>query len=63
MREQGKMGNWITTAEAAKILGVTDTRIRQLIYEKRLVARKLSERVWLIDVDSVDEYDRERGER
>ncbi len=34
------MSEWMTTREAAENLGVTDSRIRQLIAEKRLPAQK-----------------------
>ena len=34
------MSDWITTREAAEILNVTDSRIRQLILEKKLAAKK-----------------------
>lgn len=34
------MSDWITTGQAAELLKVTDSRIRQLIAEKRLPAQK-----------------------
>ncbi len=34
------MDKWLTTQEAAEKLGVTDSRVRQLILEGRLPAQK-----------------------
>jgi excisionase family DNA binding protein len=34
------MKDWLTTQEVAEELGVTDTRVRQLILEGRLPAQK-----------------------
>ena len=36
----GKLGDYITTAQAARILGVTMSRVRQFIMEKRLKSYK-----------------------
>jgi excisionase family DNA binding protein len=38
---------WITTAAAAKMLGITQTRVLQLIYCKSLYAEKMGG-IWLI---------------
>lgn len=47
------MSEWLTTREAAEKLGVTDSRIRQLIAEKRLPAQKFGH------VNMIDEKDLE----
>lgn len=36
----GDLGEYITAAQAAKILGVNDSRVRQLVAEKRLKSYK-----------------------
>ena len=45
----------LTTAQAARILGVTPGRIRQLIVEGRLPARKVGRdlAIWESDLDQV----------
>ena len=43
----------ISTAEAAKRLGVTDSRVRKMILSKRLKAIKVG-REWLIDPKDLD---------
>jgi excisionase family DNA binding protein len=43
----------ISTAEAAKRLGVTDSRVRKMILTKRLKAIKVG-REWLIDPKDLD---------
>lgn len=48
-------------SEAASILGVSIGRVHQLIREKRLAAIKVSERCWLIELSSIEEY--RRGDR
>lgn len=46
----------INIEEAAKILGSTTARIRQLAGAKRIKARKFSERAWAIDLASLQRY-------
>jgi len=36
----GKLGDFVTSAQAAKILGVAMSRIRQLVGEKKLTSHK-----------------------
>jgi excisionase family DNA binding protein len=43
----------ISTAEAAKRLGVTDSRVRKMILSKRLKATKFGN-VWMIDPKDLD---------
>lgn len=49
--------NTLSTTEAARILGVTRERVRQLCDEKKLKAEKLG-RDWRITPRAVDEYQR-----
>jgi excisionase family DNA binding protein len=50
------MTDWITAAEAAKILGRTRRRVLQLIHEGKLQARKMTPRLWLVYRKSVEDY-------
>ena len=43
------MANMITTAQAAKVLGVTPARVRHLVMAGRLPAQHLTARMLLID--------------
>jgi len=52
---------WLTTAQAAKILGVTAARVRQLIREGTVKAHRFGSRIYLVQRDSVYQYDQERG--
>lgn len=51
---------WITTADAATILRVTQRRVRQLIAEGELEARRVSPNLWMVKRSSVYRYDRQR---
>lgn len=55
---------YITTAEAVEILGVTDTRVKQLCHEGTLVATKPhGDRAgWRIELESVKRYDAAKRE-
>ena len=57
------MGTEITTTEAAKLLGVSDQRVRVLIKEGRLAARMVLRGLWAVDLDSVREFERKKGGR
>jgi excisionase family DNA binding protein len=46
----------LTTKQAAAILHVNDSRVRQLIKEGKLKATRFGERVWMIDEADLDEY-------
>ena len=46
----------INIDEAARILGSTTARIRQLAGSQRIKARKFSERAWAIDLASLKRY-------
>ena len=56
-QQSNNLKEWITAREAARILGMTDRRIRQLIQEGHLMARKKGN-LWLIKRDSVYQYER-----
>ena len=46
----------ITTKKAAKILGVSQSRIRQLIRDGKIHANKVDGSIWVIDNDSFQEF-------
>ena len=46
---------WITTQEAAKIIGVTRNHIRYLIRYGKLEAKKFG-RAWMVSRKSAEEY-------
>jgi excisionase family DNA binding protein len=50
------MPGYIPTSEAAKRLGVTAARIRQLIKDGKLVASKISPQIVFVTEQSVSEY-------
>ena len=52
---QDELKEWITAEEAGRILGVSSRRVRQLIGEGKLVARKKGN-LWLVSKESVYEY-------
>lgn len=57
-------GKEISTRQAAKILGVTDARVRQLIKEKKLGKKRMLGRDWLLDEDEVRAFGKQpRGKR
>lgn len=50
---------WLTTAEAARRLGVSPRRVRQLAEEGKVEARKLGSKMrgeWMIEAGSVVKY-------
>lgn len=47
--------DWLSTNDAANILGCTYGRIRQLMRDGRLVGQKLNGRAWIIQKSSVEE--------
>lgn len=56
--------NWITTRAAAEILGVSTARIRQLVAEKNLEAKKLGDKYrgqWLINTTSIESRLQKKG--
>lgn len=56
-----KQRTLFTCKQAAKRLGVTDSRIRQVILEGKLSAEKIGERVIVIEEKELVRYERERG--
>jgi len=52
--EETPMG-YVTTGEAAKILGVDDSRIRQLLLSGTLRGKKFGH-VWMVEQKSIDKY-------
>lgn len=51
---------YLTTSEAAGVLGVTDSRIRQLILEKELKAEKIGGKTLVIRLSSIERYQRRK---
>jgi len=48
--------NILTVQDTSKILGVTDSRVKQLIESGKITARKLGKKQWLINHKSVTKY-------
>lgn len=48
-------GEWITTREAAELLGVTDAHIRRLLLEGKLEGHKFGH-IWAVRYSSAQEY-------
>ena len=55
MKSLKPLENEISAMEAAKLLGVSDARIRQLILSKQLRATKRG-KAWCIDKDDLEAY-------
>ena len=45
-------GEWLTVSDAAKALGVNDSRVRQLCLSGELRAKKFG-RVWMVSAEAV----------
>jgi len=58
-RKTPPLEEWLTTAQAADCLGVTDRHIRHLIKIGELEARLLADR-WLVNPVSVEGWERKR---
>ena len=54
------LGQWMRSADAARELGVTDGRIRQLIKQGVLRAQLLGPRFYIVEWLSVEQYKRAR---
>jgi len=52
----------LSTSEAAEILGVVDSRIRQLILNKEIPAVKFG-RAWMIKASDLGEYQKKKTMR
>ncbi len=48
--------NILTVQETSKILGITDSRVKQLIESGRISAKKLGRKQWLVNSKSVTKY-------
>lgn len=48
--------DWLTVIQAAEILGVTDSRVRQLIMDKRLTATQFGRKMWMIAEADLEAY-------
>lgn len=54
--EEINLNDYYTPAEVAEVLSVTSARIVQIIAEGRLKGRKISNKFWLIEKKSADDY-------
>ena len=54
------MRDFLTTKEAAQLLGCSDGWVRQLIIAKRLTAQRLHNRQLMVDKQSVIEFKAKR---
>lgn len=57
------MNKYITTSEAAEIIGCVDSRVRQLLREGAIAGERVG-RDWLVDKRSAERYrdsERKRG--
>lgn len=50
-----RMEGYVTTAEAARIIGCVASRVRQLMGEKKLVGERIG-RDWLVSRASAEQY-------
>lgn len=55
------MNGYITTIEAGKRLGVSDSRVRQLVLNGTLSAQKVGNAVLLIPIEEVSRLKRQRA--
>lgn len=60
MENTDSPNEWITTAQAGELLDLTRRRITQLINEEKIQARRIGDRVWVVDRKSLLAYDLER---
>ena len=58
-----KISNYVTVGEAAKILGVSDSRVKKMVADRVLDGFKRESRVYLskLDVDQRKEYIERHG--
>ena len=59
VNENSSIPNYLSVAEAAEALGLTEQRVRGLLREDQILGRKISG-VWLIEANSVEELRRKR---
>lgn len=60
MGQEQKITDPIGVEEAAKILNCSTTHVTRLLRDGHLVGRKMSARVWVISLESVRHYFRNR---
>lgn len=49
-------GDYLTVAEAARLIGCTDGRVHQLLKSKQIRGKKFSERAWAVSRKSAESY-------
>jgi excisionase family DNA binding protein len=54
--------SYLSTEEAAEVLGLTDGRIRQMLRAGELIGVKLGRRSWAIPSSEIDRVKRRRAE-
>ncbi len=55
-KDEGQVGEWITTERAAEILGVSVRRARQIIDEEHLAVKRVNPRLMLVrqyDIENI----------
>ena len=60
MGQERKIDEFIGVAEAAAMLECTTTHVTRLLRDGDLVGRKLSARVWVVSVESVRHFAKNR---
>jgi excisionase family DNA binding protein len=50
---------FVSTAEAAKVIGCSESHVRRLLIDGDLKGQKLNARAWAVRLDSAEEYARE----
>lgn len=46
------LGPWLSTDEAARVMGVSPGRVRQLIVQQRIASRKEGQKRWIHERDA-----------
>ncbi len=59
-RKDTSVENWITVAEAAEILGITPNYVGKLIRTGRFEARKVTNRLLLVNKESLEGWTRKQ---
>jgi len=60
IESQDSTEDWITTAQAARKIGITPRWVRDLIDRKKLVGWRITSRFLMVSRQSVEDYLREK---
>lgn len=47
---------WLTIAEASDVIGCSDSYVRFLLRENQISGKKVTDRLWLVDVASAKKF-------